>query len=72
MYIGLHVKYPYSCQILIKLEFDRFSKNQQIQNFMTIPSVAAELFHVYVRTYRQIDRQAHNNNKANICFSQFY
>jgi len=29
MYIGLHVKYRYCCQILIQLEFflDRFSKN---------------------------------------------
>jgi hypothetical protein len=35
MYVGVHVEYRYSCQILIKLEFlNRFSKHIQISNFM--------------------------------------
>jgi hypothetical protein len=52
MYIGLHVKYP-----LFVTEFneawislDRFSKNTQIQNFMKIRPVGAELFHADGRT----------------------
>jgi len=35
MYIRLHVKYRYCCQILTKLEFSRqISKNTEISNFM--------------------------------------
>jgi hypothetical protein len=35
----------YSCQILSKLEFSRFSKNIQISNVMKIRPVGAELLH---------------------------
>jgi hypothetical protein len=55
MYIGLHVKYRYYGQILIKLEISRqffFSKNTQIQNFMKIRPVVSELFHADGRTDR--------------------
>jgi len=52
MCIGIHVKYP-----LFLSEFDEtriastdFRKNPQIQNFMTIRPVGAELFHVDGRT----------------------
>jgi hypothetical protein len=47
MYIGLHVRY---LVIIVRLNFDRFSKYIQISVFMKIHSVGAELFHV--------DRQA--------------
>jgi hypothetical protein len=46
MYIGLHVKYRYCCQIF---------ENLQIQDFMKIRSVGAELFHADGRTDRQTD-----------------
>ena len=46
MYLGLHVKYPEFCQILMKLElFSTFFKNPEISNFMKICSVRTELFH---------------------------
>ena len=46
----------YSCQILTKLEIlHRFSKNNQISNFMKIRAVEAEFFHVDRRTERQTD-----------------
>jgi len=46
MYIGLHVKYPFFFQILIKLEFSRhiFEKSS-IWNAIKSPPVGAELFH---------------------------
>jgi uncharacterized protein YbaR (Trm112 family) len=66
--IGLHINYPYSCQILIKLEFiDRFSKITQIYNFMTIRPVIAELFHADGRTDCRKDR----HDEAKSRFSQF-
>jgi hypothetical protein len=40
MYIRLHVKYRYCCQILMKLNFiDKFLKDPQISNFMKILQV---------------------------------
>jgi len=52
MCTGLHVKQPYSCQILNKLEFSEQSseKNTQIPNFTKIRPVAADLFHWDGRT----------------------
>ena len=52
MYIGLHVKCRYSCQIVMKLEIARqiFGKKIQIPNFMEIRPVGAELFHADRRT----------------------
>jgi len=52
MCVGSHVKYRYSCQTLMKLEFlDTFSqKDAQIPDIMKIRLVGAELFHA--------DRQA--------------
>jgi hypothetical protein len=44
MYIDFHVKYSYSCHIIMKLEFfDRLSKNLLVSNFMKIRPVGAEL-----------------------------
>jgi len=46
MYIGLHVKYRYSCHILMELElFRQIYENNQISTFMKICPVGAELFH---------------------------
>ena len=47
MYIGLHAKYRYSCQILKKLEYPLqiFSKNNEISNFIKLRPVGDELFH---------------------------
>jgi hypothetical protein len=61
MYIGLHVQYRYSCQILNKLKFFRkiIGKNTQIPNLMKIRSVGTKLFHA--------DRQDEADNR----FSQF-
>ena len=42
MYIGLHVKYRYCCQILMKI-FSTVLKNTQISNFIIIRLVEAEL-----------------------------
>jgi len=62
MYIGLHVKYRYSCRILMKIEFSRqILKNTKISNFVKIRPVGAELFHA--------DRLTHG--EANCRFSQF-
>jgi len=51
MYIGLHVKYRYSCQILIKLEFSEliFEKHS-IKNFMKISLMGAKWFRADGRT----------------------
>jgi len=47
MCIELHVTYPYSGKILIKLEFSRqTAENIKISNFMKIRPVGAELFYV--------------------------
>jgi hypothetical protein len=55
MYVGLHVKYRYSCQILMKLNFfDRLSKNIRILNFMKILAVGAE-FHAKGQIERRTD-----------------
>jgi len=45
--IGLHVKYRYSCQILIKIEFSRqvLEKYSHIYNFTKIRPVGAKFFH---------------------------
>jgi len=48
MYISLRGKYRYFCQILIKLQIS--CRNIQIQNFMKIRPVAAEMFHAGRRT----------------------
>jgi len=46
MYIGRHVKYRYSWQILMKLEFSGlFEEKCCISNFVKICSVGAHLFH---------------------------
>jgi len=48
IYIGRHVKHPFSSPILMKLEFSRdffFLQNAQILNFMKIRPVRAELPH---------------------------
>jgi len=59
MYLGLHVKYRYSCQITKKINFSRqFSKNTQTSNLMEVHPVGAELLHADVQTDRQIDRRA--------------
>ena len=48
--IGLHVKFRYYCQVLMKLNFlDRFSKKFQT-DLMKIRPVGAELFHADGRT----------------------
>jgi len=52
MYIGVHVKYRYSCQILMKLEFshERFSKNPRISNSVNMRPAVAEFSHADRRT----------------------
>jgi hypothetical protein len=47
MYIGFHVKYPLFLSDFneIWIFFDAFSKNTQIQIFMKIRPLGAELFH---------------------------
>jgi hypothetical protein len=60
MYIGLHVK----CPLFLPDFLCRFSKKTQIENFMKIRSVGAELFHV--------DRRTDRNDKAYSGFSQFF
>ena len=57
MNIGLHVNYPNSCQILIKLWFSWkiLEKNVQISTLMNIRPVEAYLFHVHRRTDVQTD-----------------
>ena len=44
MYIGLHAKYRYSHQILMKLEFSGQIFEKYISNFTKILPVRAELF----------------------------
>jgi hypothetical protein len=46
---GIHVKYLLLLSDINEtlIFFDRFSKNTQISNFMVIPPVGAELFHVH-------------------------
>ena len=45
MHIGLHVKYPSVLSDFNEINFlDRFSKNDQISNFIKIRPVGAELF----------------------------
>ena len=76
MYVGLYVKYHYSCQILLKFEFSRqiFEKFSVIK-FYQISLVWAE-FHADIQkdreTDRHKDRQTDRHNEANTCFSQFY
>jgi len=49
MYIGLHVKYCYAHQILMKLQFSpKFKK--KISNFTKIHPVGGEVFHADGRT----------------------
>jgi hypothetical protein len=52
MLIGLHVEYPYCCQILMRLGFSQqiFEKNTRISYFMKILPVGAKLFHADGRT----------------------
>jgi hypothetical protein len=64
-YIGLHVEYP-----LFLSDFNDtlifwtdFSKNSQIQDFMKIRPLGAELFHA--------DRLTDRHEEANSRFSQF-
>jgi len=56
MYIGLHVKNCFSCQILKELEFFRhIYSNIQVSNFIKLRPVGGELFHVNCRTDRRTD-----------------
>jgi len=41
MYLAIHVKYRYSCQILIKLEI---SRTLRVSTFLQIRSVEVKLF----------------------------
>ena len=51
MYKSVHAGILYFCQILIKIKYlDRFSKNYQLQNLITICPVKAELFHAEGQT----------------------
>jgi len=51
MYIGLHKKYPYSCPILMTLEFYRqILEKHSNTKFNTIRPFGAELFHEDGRT----------------------
>jgi hypothetical protein len=60
MYMCLHVKYRYSCEILMTFEFSQLIfKNSQMSNLMEIRTVWAELF--------REDR----HDEANGRFSQF-
>jgi hypothetical protein len=46
MYIGLRVKYRYSCQIVMKLELCRqIFEKYSVSDFIKIRPVEAELFH---------------------------
>ena len=60
--VGLHVKYRYACQILMKLEFSQQIIKTQISNFVKICTVGVEPFHA--------DEQA-KHDEANSRFSQF-
>ena len=52
-HIGLHVKYRYSCEILMKLGFSRqIFEKCLISDFINIRPVGAELFHADKRTDR--------------------
>jgi len=57
MCIGLHVKYLYSCPVLINPVFPRqfLGENVQISNFVKIRPVEAELFHADRGTDTQTD-----------------
>ena len=54
MYVGVYVKYRFSCQILMKLGFSG-QLIEKYSNFMTVRMVGAELLHAKIR---QTDRQA--------------
>ena len=61
----LHVKYRYSCHILMKLEFfDKISNSSQTSNSLKIPSLGAEFF--------RVDEQMDRYEEANCRFSQFF
>jgi hypothetical protein len=64
MYVSVHIKYPLSYQILMKLEFSRetFEKYCNIK-FMKIHPLGAALFHK--------DGQTDRHDEANSCSSQF-
>jgi hypothetical protein len=64
---GLHVKYPYFCQVLMKLEFSPqiFKKYSNIK-FHETPSSENQ-----VVPCRQTDRQTDRHDKANSRFSHF-
>ena len=50
MYIGLHVKYRYSVQTLMTLEFCRLREIKQISSFIKIRPVGEKLFCAYRHT----------------------
>jgi hypothetical protein len=53
MYVGVQVKYPFSCPNLMKLDFrESFSENSEMSNFMKIRRVGVELFLADGRTDR--------------------
>ena len=62
MFIGLYVKYPYSCQILMKLEFSRYVFENS-SYFMKISPGGVEFFHADGLTGR--------HDETNSRFSQF-
>ena len=55
MYIGLHVKTRYSCQILMKLDLRRqiFEVYSSVSSFMEIGAVGADLLLADDRTDRR-------------------
>ena len=69
MYIGLHVKYRYYCQIVMKLEFSRriFQKHPNIKFRDHLSSGGP--FVPCGRTYERTDER--DRRKANSRFSQF-
>jgi hypothetical protein len=49
--IGLHVKYRYSCQILMKLECSRqIFEKYQVSIFMKMRLIRSDMFHAYGET----------------------
>ena len=71
MYIGLHIKYPLFLSCFNETNFlDRFSKNNQISNFMIIRPAATELFHTESRTDGQTDGRR-NMTKLIVVFYDF-
>jgi len=69
MYIGLHVKYRYSCQILMQLEFlsTDFGKYSNIKIKKKNPSFGSQ-----VVPSRRPERLTNRHDEANSHFSKHY